>query len=64
MTKPPTEKSSTEGRWLTVAEAAERVGVTTRTIFRWMDDGLRVARRGRVTRIWSADLDAFLRGDH
>lgn len=58
-----TEPPSEEGRWLTIREAAERVGVDPRTIWRWIREGLLVARRGHVVRIWSPDLDRFLRGE-
>lgn len=60
LSKHPTTEP-VDGRWLTVRQAAERVGVDIRTIQRWEREGLRVCRRGRVVRIWSCDLDSFLR---
>lgn len=55
--------TSNKGQWLTVEEAAERVRVNSRTIWRWGQCGLRICKRGRVSRIWSPHLDAFMRGD-
>lgn len=62
MSEPTNRNPPHEGRWLTIEEAAERVRVSERTILRWGQCGLRICRRGRVYRIWSCDLDAFVRG--
>jgi excisionase family DNA binding protein len=50
-----------EIRFFTVAEVAERLGVSTRTIRRWIENGELVAHRfGRAVRIVERDLKAFL----
>ena len=47
--------------FFTVAEVAERLEVSTRTVRRWIKSGQLVAHRIRgVVRIARADLDAFL----
>lgn len=47
--------------WLSVQRAAAELEVTTRTIYRFINDGkLPAYRIGRVYRIRRADLDAFL----
>ncbi|MCP4226742.1 MAG: helix-turn-helix domain-containing protein [Actinomycetia bacterium] len=49
--------------WLSVQKAASELEVTTRTIYRFINDGKLAAYRiGRVYRIKRADLDAFLVG--
>jgi excisionase family DNA binding protein len=49
------------GRFYSISEVAELVGVVTRTVRRWIEDELLVAYRiGRVLRIAEADLQAFL----
>lgn len=51
-------------RWVSQAEAAEYLGVTTRTIRRYIAIGLLPASRirgSRLIRIDRADLDALLR---
>ncbi len=49
--------------WLSVQNAASELEVTTRTIYRFINDGKLTAYRiGRVYRIRRADLDAFLVG--
>lgn len=51
-------------RWLTQAEAADYLGVTTRTIRRYISIGLLPASRikgSRLIRINRADVDALLR---
>jgi excisionase family DNA binding protein len=50
-----------EIRFFTVAEVAERLGVSTRTIRRWIENKELVAHRfGRAVRIAENDLKAFL----
>jgi len=44
---------------ISTARAAKRVGVTTRTLFRWLDSGLlpeprRIKMPGQLWRLWSA----------
>lgn len=48
-------------RWLSTAEAAARLGVTRRTLYRFIDEGeLAAYKMGRVIRLRQDDLDAFL----
>jgi len=51
------DTSSMKG--VSTAQAAKLVGVTTRTLFRWLDNGLlpeprRVRMPGQLWRLWSA----------
>lgn len=47
--------------WLSTGEAAKRMGVTTRTLYRFIDEGQVPAHRlGRVIRLKQADVDAFI----
>ncbi len=47
--------------WLSTAAAAKRLGVTTRTLYRFVDEGeLPAYRFGRVIRLKEADVDAFI----
>lgn len=48
-------------RWLGTQEAARYLGVTARTLYRFIDEGkLPAYRLGRVIRLKVDDLDAFL----
>lgn len=48
-------------RWLGTKEAAERLGVVPRTLYRLIDEGqIPAYRLGRVFRVKESDLDAFL----
>ncbi|MDQ3107752.1 MAG: helix-turn-helix domain-containing protein [Actinomycetota bacterium] len=48
-------------RWLGTTEAAERIGVVPRTLYRMIDEGLIAAyKMGRVIRVKESDLDAFV----
>lgn len=48
-------------RWLSTAEAANRLGVTPRTLYRFIDEGqLPAYRFGRVIRLKSHEVDAFI----
>lgn len=48
-------------RWLGTSEAAERLGVVPRTLYRLIDEGqIPAYRMGRVFRVKESDLDAFL----
>jgi len=52
---------SSSSLWLSVQNAAAELEVTTRTIYRFINDGKLAAYRiGRVYRIRRADLEAFL----
>ncbi len=47
--------------WLSTKEAAERLGVTPRTLYRFIDSGdLAAFRIGRVIRLKLADVDAYI----
>ncbi len=48
-------------KFYTVGDVAECLGVSERTVRRWIDSGaVAVHRLGRLTRISDADLEAFL----
>lgn len=52
---------SDEIRWLSTAEAARRLGVTTRTLYRFIDEGqLPAYRFGRVIRLQADEVEAFI----
>ena len=47
--------------WLSTADAAKALGITPRTLYRFIDQGeLAAYRFGRVIRIKRADVDAFI----
>lgn len=53
--------ASDEIEWLSTAAAAKRLGVTTRTLYRFVDeDDLPAYRFGRVIRLKKADVDAYI----
>lgn len=57
MTSPP------QIEWLSTQEAARRLGITTRTLYRFVDQGdLPAYRMGRVIRLKAADIDLFIEG--
>lgn len=48
-------------RWLSTAEASERLGVTLRTLYRLVDEGqLPAYKIGRVIRLKEDDIETFL----
>lgn len=48
-------------QWLSTAEAANRLGITPRTLYRFIDEGQLVAYRfGRVIRLKTTDVDLFI----
>jgi excisionase family DNA binding protein len=48
-------------RWLSTAEAAQRLGVTPRTLYRFIDEGQVPAYRfGRVIRLKADEVDEFI----
>ena len=55
--------SSADIEWLSTQEAARRLGITTRTLYRFVDQGeLPAYRMGRVIRLKAADIDTFIEG--
>ena len=53
--------SPDEITWLSTGDAARRLGVTTRTLYRFIDEGeLPGYRFGRVIRLKAADVDAYI----
>jgi excisionase family DNA binding protein len=55
------EEQPASSMWLSVQAAASELEVTTRTIYRFINDGKLAAYRiGRVYRIRRSDLDSFL----
>ncbi|MHB8464314.1 MAG: helix-turn-helix domain-containing protein [Acidimicrobiales bacterium] len=50
-----------ETEWLGTPDAAERLGITQRTLYRLIDEGQVPAyKMGRVLRVKATDLDLFL----
>ena len=48
-------------QWLSTAEAASRLGITPRTLYRFIDEGQVAAYRfGRVIRLKASDVDVFI----
>lgn len=48
-------------QWLSTAEAASRLGITPRTLYRFIDEGqLPAYRFGRVIRLKTGEVDAFI----
>ena len=59
MTASPPEPE--ELRWLSTAEAANRLGITPRTLYRFIDEGqLPAYRFGRVIRLKAHEVDVFI----
>lgn len=47
--------------WMSTAEAADYLGVRTRTLYRFIDEGALAAYRfGRVIRLMRSDVESFL----
>jgi excisionase family DNA binding protein len=56
-----TERGAGEIRWLSTAEAASRLGITARTLYRFIDEGqLPAYRFGRVIRLKANEVDDFI----
>ena len=59
------EESTTSNlgvKWMSSNEAAERLGVTTATLYRFIDEGrLPAYRMGRVIRLKESELEEFER---
>lgn len=52
---------STPIQWLSTAEAAKHLGITSRTLYRFIDEGqIPGYRFGRVIRLKRADVDQFI----
>lgn len=52
---------STPIRWLSTAEAAKTLGITARTLYRFIDEGhLTAYRIGRVIRLQESDITQFI----
>lgn len=52
-----------EIHWLGTAEAARYLGITTRTLYRLIDEGqLPAYKFGRVIRLKQSEVDAFIDG--
>jgi excisionase family DNA binding protein len=48
-------------RWLSTKEASSRLGVTLRSLYRFIDKGqLSAYRFGRVIRLMDSDVDEFI----
>jgi excisionase family DNA binding protein len=61
MTSFETEAMSETIHWLSTAEAAHRLGITPRTLYRFIDEGqLPAFRFGRVIRLKTGDVDVFI----
>ena len=55
------EDAAQEPKWLGTTAAAQRLGITTRTLYRFIDEGHVVAYRlGRVIRVKAQDVDGFI----
>ena len=53
--------TSAEIRWLSTAESARRLGITPRTLYRFIDEGqLPAYRFGRVIRLKQSEVEAFI----
>ena len=54
-------ETSPDAIWLSTQDAAKRLGVTPRTLYRFIDQGeLTAYRLGRVIRLKLSDVDAFI----
>ncbi len=57
----PGEAVSEQIRWMSTKEAAEHLGVTLRSLYRFIDEGALAAFKfGRVIRLKADDVDAFI----
>jgi excisionase family DNA binding protein len=55
--------TSADIEWLSTQEASRRLGITTRTLYRFVDQGdLPAYRMGRVIRLKATDIDTFIEG--
>ena len=59
MAQEPPQRSQT--LWLGTTAAASRMGITTRTLYRFIDEGMLPAyKMGRVIRMQASDVDAYV----
>lgn len=57
----PAIDAADEIHWLSTAEAAHRLGITSRTLYRFIDEGqLPAYRFGRVIRLKADEVDVFI----
>ena len=55
--------ATADTEWLSTQEASRRLGITTRTLYRFVDQGdLPAYRMGRVIRLKATDVDSFIEG--
>lgn len=48
-------------RWMSTRETSERLGVTLRTLYRFIDEGqIPAYKLGRVIRLKESDVEAFI----
>ena len=56
-----TQPSDDQIHWLSTGEAAVRLGITPRTLYRFIDEAQIAAYRfGRVIRLKASDVDVFI----
>lgn len=54
---------SEQVKWLSTGQAAKAIGITPRTLYRFIDEGqVRAHRFGRVIRVKEEDLHTFIEG--
>ena len=57
----PAAGSTADIQWVNTGEAAKRLGITTRTLYRFIDEGqLPAYRFGRVIRLKEDDIASFI----
>ncbi len=57
----PTPATPDEISWLSTADAADRLGITPRTLYRFIDEGqLPAYRFGRVIRLKQNEVESFI----
>ncbi|MEZ5165739.1 MAG: helix-turn-helix domain-containing protein [Acidimicrobiales bacterium] len=57
----PADTASDDPVWLSTPAAAERLGITARTLYRFIDEGqLPAYKFGRVIRLKQTDVDAYI----
>ncbi len=55
------DNDAEEVTWLSTPLAAERLGITTRTLYRFIDEGqLPAYKFGRVIRLKRSDVDSYI----